>query len=435
MIELIPIGGYKEIGRNCIAVKIDDEVVILDLGLQLDRYIAYTEDEDNINVSAKSLIEIGAVPDVNHISDLRSKVVGICISHAHLDHVGAVPFLASKFDCPIYATPFTIEVINALTADKDVALPNELVRKDINSRFRISEHIEGEFISMTHSVPETVVIVLHTPYGQVVYANDFKFDNAPTLGSKPNYARLRQLKPHVLIMDSLYALNFAKTPSETIAREMLRDVVYGVETKGKAIIITTFSSHIARLKSILEIGEHLNRKVVFVGRSLERYVTAAEAVGIASFTDKVEIIKYRSQIQRYFKRLKDPQNHVFVVTGHQGEPKAALARLADGMFPFGEEDIVVFSCNVIPVLGNIENRHKLEAALVAKKCRLFKDIHVSGHGSREDQRDMINLLKPTYFVPTHGELRMLESVKELALQMGYDESKVLILDNGQRVRV
>lgn len=431
--EFIPIGGYGEIGRNCCIVRYGDEAVMLDLGLNMEEYIKYTETDDIVDYSPKRLMEINAVPDINAIADIKPQLKAICISHAHLDHAGAVPFLEKKFDCPVYGTPYTIEVIKTIARDEKIPIKNQLIAYKPNTTFRVSKNIEVEFVHMTHSTPQTVMPVVHTPDGAVAYAVDFKFDSAPVLGGKPNFERIKTLRPKILVIDSLYSLHFKKTPSEAIAREMLRDVLLGTHTEGKAIIVTTFSSHIARIKTIVELGEKLNRKVVFVGRSLSKYITAAETVGLVDFK-QIERVQYGAQVKNYFKKITHPEKYLFVVTGHQGEPKATLSKMIKGIFPFKEGDEVIFSCTVIPTEDSIRNREILEEDLQAKHVRIFKDLHVSGHACREDQRDLISMMQPEHIIPTHGTPEMLIGLKSLATQMGYKEDKIHLLKNGERVK-
>ena len=438
MIEILPIGGFREVGKNCTAVKVDDEVIILDMGLHLQHYIDYTGDDDDADMSLSKLIEIKAVPDITLIEDWIPLTKAICVSHAHLDHVGAVPFLAHKFKCLVHATPYTIEVLKALIADKELKVHNKLVSHDINSMFKVSDNIKIEFISITHSVVHAALIVIHTKYGSVVYANDFKLDNQPTLGHKSNICRMRELKNvRALIVDSLYAHKPIKTPSESVAKELLREVMISTNSKGKAIIVSTFSSHLARIKSILEFSKQLNRKVVFLGRSLDKYVMAGEKCGIVEFSKHAEIIKYRHQVQKFLKGCKNPEDYVFVVTGHQGEPKSVLARMIfQNYFKFKKEDIVIFSCQIIPGEANIKNRADMEAELRKKKVRIFTDIHVSGHGAREDQRDLINTIEPEMLLPSHSEIATAEKFIELADEMGYKENKrCFLLKNGHKFKI
>lgn len=440
-LQIITIGGYSEIGRNCTLVKVDDEAVILDMGLHMDNYIAYTEEREELHIdkpmSANDLIKVNAVPNVYKIEDLWPKVKAICITHAHLDHVGAVPFISNKFKADIHCTRYTAEVLGAILRDEKISLRNNIVFHPTNSRFKVSKKITIEFINITHSVPQTVIIAVHTPYGTLVYANDFKLDNAPTLGDKPNFKRLRALGEKgvkVLIVDSLYAGTAMKTPSESIAREMLKDVLLGVNSKGKAVVVTTFSSHIARLKSIVELGKKLRRKIVFIGRSLSKYMLAARTAGIIDFSKKADFVRYGNKIGKFFKGVKHPEKCLFVVTGHQGEPRAVLPRMVyQHIYNFREGDHVVFSCSIIPVEANIRNREKLDSELKKRKVRLFTDVHVSGHAFREDLRDLVSLLKPENIIPTHGNKKNLRAMKELALEIGYKSQNIKILRNGIQV--
>ncbi|KYK24505.1 hypothetical protein AYK26_06700 [Euryarchaeota archaeon SM23-78] len=440
-LQIITVGGYSEIGRNCTLVRVDDEAVILDMGLHMDNYIAYTEEREELHVetdmSAESLIKVNAVPNIHQIEDLWLKVKAICLTHAHLDHVGAVPFLSNKFNANIHCTRYTAEVLSAILRDEKISLRNGIIPHPTNSKFKVSKKITIEFINVTHSIPQTVIIAVHTPYGILVYANDFKLDNAPTLGEKPNFKALKRLAQKgvkVLIVDSLYADTSMKTPSENIAKEMLKDVLLGVNSRGKAIIITTFSSHIARLRSIVELGKKLKRKIVFIGRSLNKYTRAAQEAGIIDFSKKGEFVRYGNKVRKFFKKIKHPEKYMFVVTGHQGEPGAVLPRMVyQHLYDFKKEDHVIFSCSVIPVEANIRHREKLDKALKKEKVRLFVDVHVSGHAFREDLRDLIRLLRPKNIIPTHGNKKKLRAMKELAVEMGYKPEQVKILKNGVQV--
>jgi ribonuclease J len=439
-LEIIPIGGFSEIGRNCVGIKVDDEIVVCDIGLMLDKYIEYTEGLDNGKnaISAKKLIQVGAAPDINILGEMRRDVVAICITHAHLDHVGAVPYLSNRFDADIHATPFTAEVIENLSGKEGMPLKNRVMAHPANSRFRVSRNIEIEFIHITHSVPETIGIIVHSKYGSVIYINDFKLDRTPTLGPRTNTKRLEQLKGiKCLIIDSLYAHKNEKTPSEKIAEEMLYDELLGTDTEGKAIVITTFSSHIARLKAIAKLGERLGRKVVFLGRSMDKYVTASENAKIHSFKGSVKMIPYRDKIVKFLQKLDDPSKYLLVVTGHQGEPKAVLSRIIEeGYLRLRPDDIVVFSTKVIPAGDNEKNMERLIGILKEKRIRVFTDIHVSGHGAREDHRDLLKMLKPEHIIPTHGGTLQLDAFRSLAIHdLGYSPEKIHVLYNGQRLKL
>src|SRR3989344_4009172 len=440
MVEICAVGGYSDVGKNMTAVRYGDEVVLLDMGLQLDKYIEYTEDDDLIEVSPKKLTEIGAIPDLKHIEDWRGMVHAIVPSHAHLDHIGAIPFLSNKFHAPIICTAFTKAVIEAIVADDGITLKNPIKALPANSSLKVSPNITIELIHITHSTPQSVMIAVHTPDGVILYTNDFKFDNNPLLGKPPNYDRLRQLGEKgilCLVLEALYSHEPKKTPSESIARDMLRDVLLNTDTHGKALFVTTFSSHIARIKSIIECGEKLNRKVVLLGRSLAKYVLAAERVWIVRFTDRVDLIRYSSKVKAQIRKYEKIRHKcLFIVTGHQGEQKSILSKLARGVipFPFSAGDYVVFSSTVIPVEINIINRNKLEEQLRGHRVRIFRDVHVSGHSAKEDQRDLIQMVKPKYIIPAHCEPKMAANAAHLAIEMGYKLGEnVHVMSDGARI--
>lgn len=435
MLEICAVGGYYEVGRNMTAVKVDDACFILDMGINLTKYIELTEDEDIHDITEKQLMHAGAIPDDSTIADWRDKVKAIIPTHAHLDHVGALPFMAHKYKAPIIATPFTHEIIKAICKDDRLKLKNKTLVLQPNSHYDLND-VRVEFIHITHSTPQTIVAALHTKQGTILYSNDFKLDNFPVLGKKPNYRRLQELKNvKVLICDCLRAQDHRKTPSENVAREMLKDILLGVHCEQQAIFITTFSSHIARLKSIIEFGKHLRRKVVFLGRSLAKYTQAAENVGLVTFSKEVDIYRYGNEIKKALKRIaQEPQKYLVVLTGHQGEPKSVLGRIARGQFPFAfkPKDVVIFSSTIIPNDLNKQNRKELETILEEKHVRIFRDIHQSGHASREDLRDFLHLVRPEYVIPAHGEEAMTEAMVSLALEEGI---KVIKLRNGERVKI
>ena len=379
---------------------------------------------------------MGAIPNDTVISSWQNKVKAIIISHCHLDHLGAVPYLANKYNCPIIATPYTIEVLRGTLRDDKLMLKNQLKPLNSNSSLKISDNIEVEFLHVNHSTLQTVIVVLHTKEGDIVYSNDFKFDNSPVIGQIPDYSKLKKLNTFALITDSLYADTEGKTPSEKVAREILKEVMLGTYNEMNAIIVTTFSSHIARLKSIIEFGKKLNRKVVFMGRSLAKYTYAAEKLNLVNFSKDVEICTYANQIQRGLNKIEKQgrNNYLIICTGNQGEPKAALTKMVNGILPFRflPEDQVIFSCRTIPVEINIANRALVEGKLKNKKVRIFKDVHTSGHCSREDLRDLINLTKPQHIIPTHGDRKKLIYLSDLAVEMGYKEDKnVHVMHNSQ----
>jgi len=438
-IEILPVGGFGEVGKQMVAVKVDNEVVIFDMGLHLPNYILATEGEEIRKISREQLMKAQAIPDDTLLGDWKGKVKAIVLSHAHLDHIGAVPFMASTYKAPIISAPFTCSVIRRICADEGIRIPN-LKPLNPNDKLQICENLTIELIHITHSVPQSTVIALHTPHGIVVYANDFKLDNRPVLGKKPNTEALEALGKEgvaALMCECLYAQTPGKTPSETVAKEMLKDVLLHVNNKGSAVIVTTFSSHIARLTSIVECGQKLGRKVVFLGRSLSKYVEAAKEMGITDFKG-IEIVYYPKEVAKKLKEIqaKGRDKYMIVCTGHQGEPGAVLSKMADGKLPFKfqPQDNIIFSCTTIPADINVKNRKILEDKLNSFGVRTFRDIHVSGHASREDLREFLTMLKPQVVCPSHGSKAMMTAFGELCKQLPF-KTNVMTIINGQKIEV
>ncbi|NQV91145.1 ribonuclease J [Candidatus Woesearchaeota archaeon] len=428
-IEICTIGGFSRTEGNSVAIKVDDEVVLLDMGLSMENYIKHQEDREDVRSAKtyKELLKVEAVPDYSHIKDWMDMVVAIAPSHGHLDHVGAVPFAASLFPkAAVVSTPYTIEILKAILKDEHINLPNKIITVKLNGTYKVSEKITLEFVEMTHSIPHTATIVVHTPYGKIVYANDFKLDHTPIIGKPPNLPRLKKLGEegvNVMFMDCLYAHSHIHTPSEQVAKQLLQDVMLGTESRGKAMIVTTFSSQISRLKSIIEMGKKLNRKIVFLGRSLSKYVGAAERINLVHFSQDVKMYSRRDEVEKILRKIqKDgPEKYLIVCTGHQGEPRAILSRIVRGELDYQlkDGDIVIFSCRVIPVETNIKHRAKLDSDLKKKGVRLFKDVHVSGHGALEDHRDLLECVKPKLFIPIHAEPAKARMLIDFAKPLGF----------------
>jgi ribonuclease J len=425
------IGGFSEVGKNMTALEMGEDAFIFDEGFFLPAIVEMQEREE-FKYSENRLRAVKAIPDDYAIENIRHKVRAQLIGHAHLDHVGAVPFLSNRYKAPIYGTPFTNSVLNSLLRDENVHLENNIKTIQPNSSFYIqgkNKKYLAEFVNITHSTPQTSMIAVHTDEGVVIYANDFKLDDNPVLGLKPNYQKLAELSKEgvkAIVIDSLYSGADRKTPSEKIARHLLEEVLFGIQNKDAAIFVTTFSSHIARLKSIVEYGKKMNREIVFLGRSLNKYSESAREVGIAPFIKDVKICAYRRQVEKILNQIeRKRKNYLVVCTGHQGEPGSILERLSRNQLPFRFEqnDNIIFSSSVIPAEVNKENFSKMEEKLKKRKTRIFKDVHVSGHGGREDLRDVIRMLNPEHIIPSHGDESKTLPMVELANEMGYKTGK------------
>ncbi|MDP2946797.1 MAG: MBL fold metallo-hydrolase, partial [Nanoarchaeota archaeon] len=256
-IEICTVSGYTEVGKNMTAIRIDDEVIICDIGIFLPPIIGY-EGEDHRHLSADQMINLGAIPNDSVIAEWKGKVKAIVLGHCHLDHIAGIQYLAAKYRAPIIGSPFTTEVLKSILRDDDIKLPNKIRILNLNSKIKISKNITIELIEITHSTPQSCMIAIHTPKGIVLYACDFKFDSTPTMGNKADFKKLREIGKEgvlVLICESLYSMRDMKTPSEKVARELLKEVMLGVDTRGKAVFVTTFASHIARIKSTIEFAK------------------------------------------------------------------------------------------------------------------------------------------------------------------------------------
>ena len=444
MVKLYSIGGYNEVGKNMTALDLGEDALLFDCGLYLPAIVELQEQNRILN--EKKLRNIGAVPDdliLDNIG-LRSKVRAIMASHAHLDHIGAIPYLAGRYNAEILATPFSIEVLNNILRNEDAKLKNPIKPVQPNSSYTINgkKQYKVDFINVTHSTIQTALIAVHTEKGVILYANDFKFDNNPIVGKKPNYEKLREIAKEgvlALVVDSLYSGEERKTPSEKIARGLLEDVLLTTSNENACIIVTTFSSHIARLKSIVDFGKQLDRKILFIGRSLHKYVSSASKLKLAPFAKDVLILTYKNQIESALRKVsKNREKYMIVCTGHQGEPGSVLDRLSRNMLPFNfmPQDHVIFSSKTIPTPINLAVKQQLEKRLNEKGVRIFDSVHVSGHAAREDLRDFINMLQPQHIIPAHGDLQKLTSMTELATELGYRLGKDChIMQNGQKLSI
>ncbi len=430
MVKIYTVGGFSEVGKNMVVVELEEDAFIFDEGFFLPAIVSM-EERDKV-MTEKRLKSIKAVPEDSVINKIRHKVRAQFISHAHLDHVGAIPFLSDKYNAPIYGTPFTMQVLNSLLADNDIVLRNKTFPIKPNTTFYVqgkNRKYKIDFINITHSTIQCLMIAIQTPKGTILYANDFKMDDTPVLGLKPNYKRLREIaKDGVLafIVDSLYSGSEKKTPSEKIARALLQEVLLTIQNRNAGMIVTTFSSHIARLKSIVEFGKKLNREVVFLGRSLDKYSTAAKNVGAAPFLKDIRISKYRRQVEKTLHKVeRNRKDYMIVCTGHQGEPGSILERLSRHQLPFklNRDDNLIFSSSVIPTKVNQEQFAKMEARLKKSKPRIFRDAHVSGHGGREDLRDIMKIIYPRHIIPSHGGLDKTRPMADLAKELGYKLGK------------
>jgi len=440
--EVCTIGGYEEVGKNMTAVKVGDEVVIFDAGFHLPSVIELQENEVVQQYSEKKLRNVGAIPNDLVLDKLgwTDKVKAIVIGHAHLDHIGAIPYISHRYPkATIMATPFTMAVIDSILEDEKLKIHNTKKIIQDNTIHQITKDIKAEFIHVTHSTIQCVFIALHTKDGIFFYGLDFKFDNYPTMGLPPNYKRMKELSKKgikALVVDALYSGTEKKPGGEAIAKHLLEEAFSKARGNDKALFITTFSSHIERINNIVNFAKKTNREIIFLGRSLNKYVNSAIKVGQCPFKNKVKLIKYRKQINSFLGKIeKQRGKYIVVCTGHQAEKGSILDRIIKGETPFRfkQGDNLIFSSSVIPVQPNQMLRDKLDKKLRSMGVKLQTDVHVHGHGSREDLRDIIELLKPQHVIPAHGSLEQETPFIDLASEFGYKFGETSHLSSNGKV--
>jgi ribonuclease J len=358
-----------------------------------------------------------------------------------LDHIGAVAKLAHRYDAPLIGTPYTMALVEKqIKGERKFKVNNPINVLNPGGKMKLSKDITLEFVQSTHSIPQAVFPVLHTPEGIIVYALDFKFDNHQKVSPAPDYKRLRELGKKgvlVLIVETTNALEYdeVKTYSERIARNILEDVMREPLNEKAGMLITTFSSHVERVQTIADIGKKSNREILFLGRSMERFCGIAETQGILKLPKNSSIYGNPKAVNKALMRAEDNrENFLLVTTGHQGEPDALLPRIAKGKTPFNikKGDNVIISAPIIPNPTNAANRHIMERRLKSNGARIYSNAHVSGHAGREDHRDFLRMLKPKHIIPAHGDLSMLCAYGELAEEEGYRiGNNVHILRNAQ----
>jgi ribonuclease J len=401
--ELCAVGGYDEVGKNMTAIKVGEHVFLFDCGFYLPGVIELQE-EGEINYTKQGLRRHKAIPDDRVLDNLgwRKKVRAIFLSHAHLDHVAGLPFLADRYpNATIYGTPFTMRVLESLISDSKVIVRNKRKVIQSNSIHKIPgapSDFKVEFIHVTHSTIDSTFVVLHTPEGGFFYALDFKFDDTPTFGKPTNYKRLKELKNENIraaVIDTLYSYKESSNLSEKDADEMLFKAFQQARTKDKALFITTFSSHIERLNNIVKHGLKTKREIIFLGRSLAKYVDCAIKVGKCPFQNKIKIIKYRRQVNSTLKNIeRNPGRYLVVCTGHQGEEGSILDRISKGDTPF------------------------------------------RFHNGDQSKIKLINMIKPKIIIPSHGDKKQEKDLICVTDEMGYELGKTsYLISNGSTLRI
>jgi ribonuclease J len=444
-IEIATIGGYQEVGRQMTAVRAGDDVVVFDMGLNLSQVLIHDNVETE-KMHSLDLIDMGAIPDDRVMSDLEGDVQAIVPTHGHLDHIGAISKLAHRYDAPIVASPFTIELVKQqVDSENKFNVDNDLVKMSAGETMPIGERCEMEFVNVTHSIIDAINPVLHTPEGAIVYGLDKRMDHSPVIGDPIDIERFREIGREgegvlCYIEDCTNAGRKGRTPSESVARRHLKDVMYSIEDYDGGIVATTFSSHIARVSSLVEFANDIGRQPVLLGRSMEKYSGTAERLDFVDFPDDLGMYGHRKSVDRTFKRImKEGKGDYFpIVTGHQGEPRAMLTRMGRGETPYEIEDgdKVLFSARVIPEPTNEGQRYQSEQLLRMQGARIYDEIHVSGHLREEGHYQMLDALQPQHVIPAHQNLKGFSPYVDLAEGMGYALGRDLhVTRNGNMIQL
>jgi len=414
MLKIIPLGGLGEIGLNMMVFESQDTLVVVDAGLMFPE--DYMLGVDYV------------IPDMDYIRENRSRVAGIVITHAHEDHTGALPYLLRDVNVPVYATPFTLGMIRHKLEEHGLLEAASLVPIAPDRKLRLPP-FEFDFIRVNHSVVDGVGFALNTPEGLVVHTGDFKLaeTNIPGMMTDINkFARLGDQGILALLSDSTNVERQGHTISDERVGETLSRIV--ARSSGR-VIIALFASNIARIQQVVNVLANTQRKLVFNGRSIESSVNIAKDLGLLHIPEDREIDI--NQIDAFA-----PDELVILTTGSQGEPMSALTRMSAGMhkqIKIAPGDTVVLSSKFIP--GNEKAIAKIINNLFRKGAEVIyetiSEIHVSGHAFREELKMMINMTKPDYFIPIHGEYRHLYHHARLAAEHGIPEENVLLAENGQ----
>lgn len=414
-LKIVPLGGLGEIGKNMTALEYGRNVLVIDAGVMFPEH-------DMLGIDL-------VIPDyTEYLKDKKDWVRGIVVTHGHEDHIGALPFLLNEVDAPVYATRLATGLIKTKLRKHGMGSRVNLNTVKAGEQVSIGGLFEVEFFHVCHSIPDAVGLAINTPAGLVVHTGDFKFDYTPTWGEPPNFGALARFGDQgtlALLSDSTNADNPGFTPSERTVDEGL-DKVFR-EAEGR-IIIATFGSLISRVQQIINAATRHNRVVVVDGRSLEESVEQAQELGYLDVPPGVlvDLVSVKGRPDRQI---------TIIATGSQGEPSAALGRMAQGKhrhIKIKKGDTVVMSSRVIPgneqIVGRaINNLFQQGARVIYGKGY---NVHVSGHASQEELKLLLQLVKPKYFIPVHGELRHLHAHAELAHKQGIPKENIFVVENG-----
>ena len=419
-LSIFALGGINEIGKNMYVVQYEDEMVVIDCGAKFP-------DESLLGIDL-------IIPDISYLQENQDKIKALVVTHGHEDHIGAIPYFLKKLNIPIYATRFTLGLIELKLKEHKLLRDTELFEIDSDSNLKFGE-IGVSFFKTSHSIPDCLGIVFHTPEGNVVHTGDFKFDLTPVNEQYSDIHKMAEIGTKgvlALISESTNAERPGSTPSERQVGGHIEEAFRGAKRK---IIISTFASNINRVQQVVEATLKTNRKLALLGRSMVNVVAVALERGYLNVPEGM-IIDAR-EVNQF-----PPEKVVILCTGSQGEPLAALSRLSSSNYRDVEilpEDTVILAASPIP--GNekdvsriVDNLFQLGANVIYGSSSTT-GMHVSGHGYQEDLKLMLTLMKPKYFIPIHGEYRMLHQHRLLAESVGVEKENTFIIKNGDVVDI
>lgn len=417
-LRIIPLGGLGEVGKNMMAYEFGGDIIVVDAGIMFPK-------NDMLGVDY-------IIPDYEYLKKRTNRVLGIFITHGHEDHIGAIQHVAADIPAPIYATPLTRGLIEG-----------KLLRNNSQQKVQIKTIQAGEsnkigpftieYFHVSHSIPDAVGLGITTPAGLVIHMSDFKFDHTPVDGWPTDFAKLAEFSTRgvdLLLSDSTNSERPGWTPSESVIGPAF-DKVFA-EAKGR-VIVATFASLISRIQQVADAAAKHGRKMAFAGPSMVDNVKIARKMKYMDIPDEL-IVPIDQALQMQDHKV------VLMCTGSQGEPSSIVGRLSAGtnrQFDLKPGDTVILSSHPIP--GNEESISKTINRLLRRGAKVVDDsiapIHVSGHASQEEQKLLINLVRPKHFMPIHGELRMLRRHAEIAKQVGIDDRNTIVVENGQVVEL
>lgn len=417
-LKIIPIGGLGEIGKNMTAYEFGSDIIVVDCGMGFP-------DEDMYGVDI-------VLPDIAYLKANAEKIRGIILTHGHEDHIGAVPYVLKDLDVPIYTTPLTAALVELKLEEHDLLYNTQIFTKKAGSTFRLG-CFSIEFIHVNHSIPDAVALAINTPIGTIIHTGDYKIDLTPISGGMTDLVRLGQYGNEgvlALLSDSTNTENPGHSATERKVGETFDKLFMGCD---KRIIVTTFASNVHRLQQIINVAAKYGRKVGITGRSMENVMRVASVLGYMDIPENVMVdIEHINQLPK--------SKTVIISTGSQGETMSALYRMA-----FSEHkqinvdagDRVIISASAIP--GNENMISRVIDELFHKGAEVIydrhTDLHVSGHACQEEQKMMLALTKPKFFIPVHGEHRMLVKHAELGKLMGVSPRNIMIAENGNVIEI